>query len=195
MISKYYILFYLYSFLGWLMEEINTYINTKKITKRGFLMEPICPIYGFGSILIILLLDKYKYNIFLLLILSIILCSTLEYLTSYLMEKIFHLRWWDYSKRKYNINGRICLTNTIIFGLFSIILIYIINPFLINILNYINYYYLYLIFITLLIINIIDFLLSIKIVSKLKIKKIKNKDLTIKIKKETNKILKKKITE
>ena len=131
-IRVYFLLFLAYSFLGWLMEVIGKLIQLKRFINRGFLIGPYCPIYGCGALLITFLLKKYIDDPFTLFIMAILLCGTLEYLTSYFMEKIYHARWWDYSQRKFNINGRVCLNTIIPFGLLGMFIIYISNPFLIR---------------------------------------------------------------
>jgi len=117
------------------MEVMNTFRAEKKFVNRGFLVGPYCPIYGFGVLLITFLLKKYQADIIVTFIFSILICAILEYITSYILEKLFHARWWDYSNRKFNINGRICLDNLLIFGILGCFIIYVLNPFLINILN------------------------------------------------------------
>ena len=99
----YFVLFLIYSFIGWLMEISFTLYKDKTLVNRGFLMGPYCPIYGCGCILIILLLKRYLNDFIVLFIMSMVICSILEYLTSYIMEKLFKARWWDYSKKKFNI--------------------------------------------------------------------------------------------
>lgn len=126
------LIFYFYSFMGWLMEICLTLVQERKFINRGFLIGPICPIYGIGCVLILLLLNKYHGEPVTLFFMAIIICSILEYTTSYLMEKIFKNRWWDYSNFKYNINGRICLETMIPFGFLSLVMYYGINPFLIS---------------------------------------------------------------
>ena len=108
MFYSYCILFFIFSFLGWVMEVTLTLITDKKFVNRGFLLGPCCPIYGCGCILLNLLLQNYMNNIIVLFILTMFTCSLLEYITSFLMEKIFKLRWWDYSQMRFNINGRMC---------------------------------------------------------------------------------------
>ncbi len=134
-IKKYFALFIIYSFIGWLMEVTLTIIKDKKIINRGFLIGPYCPIYGTGCLLLITLLNKYKNDIVILFIMSIVICSILEYTTSYVMEKLFKARWWDYSRFKFNINGRICAETMIPFGLLGVLVVYYINPFLLKIIN------------------------------------------------------------
>ena len=116
-IRVYFLLFLTYSVAGWCMEVVGKLIEKKKFINRGFLIGPYCPIYGTGAILITFLLKKYVPDPFALFVMAILVCGTLEYLTSYVMEKIYHARWWDYSQRKFNINGRVCLNTIIPFGL------------------------------------------------------------------------------
>lgn len=131
-IYVYFLLFLVYSFIGWAVEVINVSYIEKRFVDRGFLMGPYCPIYGFGGILCYLLLRKYLADPLVLFVMSIILFSVLEYMTSYLMEKLFKARWWDYSDKKFNINGRICLETMIPFGVLGCIVMYVVNPFLIK---------------------------------------------------------------
>ena len=132
-IELYFLLFFTYSVLGWIMEVTKTLIDKKKFVNRGFLIGPYCPIYGYGVILLTILLKKYQSDIPATFIFSILICGTLEYFTSYFMEKIFHARWWDYSKRKFNINGRICLETLLPFGIMGCLILYIVNPAFLNI--------------------------------------------------------------
>ena len=88
-VCKYFLLFLFYSFLGWVLEMVVCSIADKKVVNRGFLIGPYCPIYGSGCLLIISLLHKYQDDPFTLFIMAIIVCSLLEYFTSYIMEKLF----------------------------------------------------------------------------------------------------------
>ena len=124
----YFIYFIIYSFIGFILETTYVFLMDKKLTQRGFLWGPVIPIYGFGALAIIIALSSYKNKIVLIFVLGIILTSTLEYITSYVMEKLFDMRWWDYSQRKYNINGRICLRNSLMIGILSVLLIQWIHP-------------------------------------------------------------------
>ncbi len=161
-------LFIIVSFIGWIVEIISIFLETKKIINRGFLIGPYCPIYGLSTILMVFLLDYYKNNLFVLLIMSIIICTISEYLVSYFMEKAFKARWWDYSHMPFNINGRICLSNCILFGLGAVLLLKWIVPFLMfQLYNFpiIPFYYLTFI---LLILFITDTILSFHIIYKFK---------------------------
>ena len=126
-IITYLLWFILYSFIGWLYETIICSIGQRHFVNRGFLNGPYCPIYGTGALLMILILGHLTNPVALFLLGAIVAC-VLEYLTSYGMEKLFHARWWDYSKRLLNINGRVCLLGAVVFGLFSVLLILMIHP-------------------------------------------------------------------
>ena len=104
----YFIYFFVFSVVGYICEVTYVYICNKKLVNRGFLHGPYIPIYGNGAIFITLALGQCK-NVILVFLGSMLICSILEYVTSYVMEVIFHNRWWDYSKQKFNINGRVCL--------------------------------------------------------------------------------------
>ena len=134
-IYKWFLLFIIYSFIGWIAEIVCQLLNNKKYVNRGFLIGPYCPIYGFGSILMIILLQRYLNNPVLLFFMAVLICSLLEYFTSYIMEKLFKARWWDYSEKKFNLNGRISLDTMILFGLGGVIVLYFVNPFILGILN------------------------------------------------------------
>jgi len=119
--------FFLYSVAGWLYESILCSAIEKQWINRGFLSGPYCPIYGFGALINILVLDESK-NVLVLFYLGAVTACTLEYFTSWLMEKTFNARWWDYSGHRFNLNGRISMAGAVVFGVFSVILIRIIHP-------------------------------------------------------------------
>ena len=160
-IKIYFLLFLIYSFLGWCMEVCVSLVERKRFVNRGFLLGPYCPIYGSGAILITLLLSAFKDKPVLLFFMAILLCGILEYITSYFMEKIFRLRWWDYSKKKFNINGRVCLDTIIPFGILGMIIMYISNPFLLDKINMLPSNVLSIIFYIMLVIYIIDNIISL----------------------------------
>ena len=164
----YFVLFLIYSFIGWIMEVSLFLIEDDKFVNRGFLIGPYCPIYGFSSIIMILYLNNYRDNIVTVFLLAFIICSFIEYLISYIMEKLFSARWWDYSERKFNINGRVCLGNAFLFGLLGVFLVYIANPFISSLLNKISHNFLIGIGTFLLILFISDFIISTIITFNLK---------------------------
>ena len=191
---KIYLLFWFFSILGWILEVIVCSICDKRIVNRGFLIGPYCPIYGFGS-LIMLILSPYKDHLFTCFILSLFLCSVLEYFASFLMEKLFKIRWWDYSKDAFNINGRVCLRNAIAFGALGVIFTRYLNPWYFSIINNFSYKTLLIITITVFITTTIDILISFNAMNSIKniitkdIAKYTKKDATTDIKKLINKKL------
>ena len=164
-IVTYFLLFMIYSVAGWIMEVTCKSFEAKKFINRGFMIGPYCPIYGWGAIFITILLKRYISDWIVLFFMSMITCGILEYLTSYVMEKLFHARWWDYSRRKYNINGRICLETLVPFGLLGLTIMYITNPIILNALQSIPGNILNVIAIVLFVIFIIDGIVSLKVVS------------------------------
>lgn len=119
----------LYSFAGWVYESILCSITQHKLVNRGFLNGPLCPIYGCGALVVILCLGRGAGGSVLSLFLSgAVLCCTLEYLTSWLMEKLFHARWWDYSHYRFQLNGRICLAGAVAFGAMSVLILKVVHP-------------------------------------------------------------------
>lgn len=166
-ISEYIIIFMFYSFLGWLMEVILGLINNKKFINRGFLIGPYCPIYGYGLLSIVFLLKNYTDNALVLFILSMVICLVLEYLTSYFMELIFKARWWDYSDKKFNINGRVCLEYAIFFGLGGSLIMYVVHPFILGVVNSFSNNILLIIGIILFLIYLIDNIISFNTVLKI----------------------------
>lgn len=128
-ICLYFFMFYCYSILGWLVECTACSIDSKKIVyNRGFLIGPYCPIYGYGAMYMYFFLTRYRNDLITLFVMAVVGTSILEYLTSFVMEKIFKARWWDYSNRRFNLEGRVCLKNSILFGVLGIVFIYLINP-------------------------------------------------------------------
>lgn len=122
--------FFIYSFCGWIWESVIIPIFKRvPLFNSGFLNGPIVPIYGFGAILVILLFDQRKqYTIYEIFIYGGVAASVLEYITSYVMEKLFHRRWWDYSNIPWNLHGRICFGGFLVFGAFSLVAVRYIQP-------------------------------------------------------------------
>ena len=129
LIEKIFLWLMIYSFFGWVYESILCSITSGSLVNRGFLNGPVCPVYGFGALVVILAFwwepDIRVWNLFFS---SMVLTCTLEYLTSWAMEKLFHARWWDYSQYRFNINGRVCLLGAVAFGAFSVLLIKVVHP-------------------------------------------------------------------
>lgn len=163
------VLFILYSICGWIVEEIDMLIVERKLVNRGFLIGPYCPIYGFGCLAFVFLLNRYLEDPLALFVMAVVICAILEYVTSYLMEKIFKTRWWDYSDQPFNINGRICLGTLILFGIGGLAVCYLVHPFFIGILNSIPTTILNIIAIILLLIFILDNIVSFNIILNFKL--------------------------
>ena len=122
--------FFAYSILGRACECLYCGIPARRFINRGFLEGPYCPIYGCGALIVILVLDPLKGHPLLLFLGAMIFTSVLEYVTSWLMEKLFHSKWWDYSERPFNINGRVCLLNSLLFGIMGLAVMYVVHPFI-----------------------------------------------------------------
>ena len=190
---KYFYIFIIYSFLGWLMEVLLVSFQQRKITARGFLIGPWCPIYGFGALFVTLLLKKYYEDSIVLFIMSFLLGTILEYITSYLMEKIFKARWWDYTNHKFHINGRVSLTTSLGFGLLGVILVYVFNPFFLKIISNIPNILFNTVMIIILPIFVSDVIISFKIITNIKKENFANiKDITEIANEEVKKVLKNK---
>ena len=159
-ISKLFIWFMLYSFIGWVYESIFCSICEKKLVNRGFLNGPYCPIYGAGAILVIAVLGKIT-NPVLLFFLSMLLTGVVEYFTSWVMERIFNARWWDYSDWKFNINGRVCALGLLAFGTMSLLLKFIIHPFVLKLTERLPNVLIYILSSILLITFFIDIILTV----------------------------------
>ena len=122
------LIFTAYSFLGWLSESIYCSFPAKRFINRGFLTGPVCPVYGFGGLLVITLLTPFHSNLFLLFAAAVVLTSALEYATAVVLEKTFHAKYWDYSDKPLNLHGRVCLENSLMFGGMSVVAVLLIHP-------------------------------------------------------------------
>ncbi len=200
---SYFAIFFIYSIIGWIVESSYVSIKAKKAVDRGFLIGPYCPIYGYGSLAMILYLEQYKDNFITVFLLGVIICSVLEYFTSYIMEKLFKTRWWDYSDKKFNLNGRVCGENALLFGLGGVIIIYITQPLVNIILSKINHTFLLVATIICFIIFVTDTIVSLcimnrfkKTITSLNLKKDSTQDFTRMVKEtinNNNKILQKRL--
>lgn len=129
LLVKYILLFFFYSAAGWCLETTYCSIGENRFVNRGFLTGPMCPIYGTAAlVLVILIYNPYKDNPLAVFVLGIILCDIVEYVTSFIMEKLFSARWWDYTYEFMNIKGRICLKHTLYWGVISIVFVKTIHP-------------------------------------------------------------------
>lgn len=127
-ISDYVLTFFILSFVGWTVETTYCSIAAGKFINRGFLTGPLCPIYGTGALVFSVALTPFCEHWFVVMILGMILADFVEYITSFLMEKLFHARWWDYTEEFLNIKGRICLKHTCYWGVAALVFIYMVQP-------------------------------------------------------------------
>ncbi|QNB45003.1 hypothetical protein BR63_00895 [Thermanaerosceptrum fracticalcis] len=140
------IIFSLYSFGGWVLETVYASIREKRFVNRGFLSGPFVPIYGFGALLVIfssriadnILGAGTMYSLPVKFFLAFLLASFLEYLVSLAMEKIFGCRWWDYSENFLNIQGRVCLSYSLLWGLLACLLVEVVHPVSLSLLEVVN---------------------------------------------------------
>ena len=130
-VDLYHVLFWLilYSFMGWIWESCYVSIKEKKLVNRGFVTGPVCTIYGVGAMSVYLVLRPLQDHGLWLFLGGIVLATILEYVTSWVMEKLFHTSWWDYSERPFNLHGRICLGCSIAWGFFTLLMFEILQPF------------------------------------------------------------------
>ena len=125
----------IYSCLGWCCEVAFAALKTGRFVNRGFLNGPVCPIYGFGVLSVVLVLEPVKDNLLLLFFGSMVFTSLLEFIAGFAMERIFHDKWWDYSNNPFNIKGYICLEFSIIWGIACVLVVDIIHPIIMKLVN------------------------------------------------------------
>ena len=128
MADSYIILFFIFSILGYISEVIYCSIPQHRFVNRGFLYGPYLPIYGSGAMIVLVLLEPFRSNPVLIFIFGLVLTSMLEYFTSWALEKLFSVKLWDYSKHRVNINGRVCMLNSTLFGIMGLVLVYVVYP-------------------------------------------------------------------
>lgn len=119
--------FIFYSFAGWVYESILVSCQERRWVNRGFLNGPLCPIYGTGAVTGVVVFGDMRNQLVIFLI-SMIGASILEYVTSWVMEQLFHARWWDYSHFRFNIQGRVCLLGAVIFGIGGVVIVDVVQP-------------------------------------------------------------------
>lgn len=187
-IVELYVLFWIFAICGWIIEMVFCTIVDKQVVNRGFFIGPYCPIYGFGGISMLLFLP-YKDSPLVCFILSLVVCTLIEYFTSYIMEKLFKVRWWDYSNDSFNINGRVCLRNALAFGALGVLVTRYVYPFFKGILDSLSDNTINIIALIIFVLTLTDIIVSFKAMSKIKdiinknIDNLKNIDATANIKK------------
>ncbi|MBR3133613.1 MAG: putative ABC transporter permease [Clostridia bacterium] len=120
--------FVIYSFFGWILESTYKSLHEKKFINSGFLVGPFCPIYGYGALIMYLFLDRFSNNLFLLFISAFLILSLFEYVVGVGLELAFHTKYWDYSRKKFNIKGWVCLENSMYWGILGVVFIKLIHP-------------------------------------------------------------------
>lgn len=190
------LLFLSCSFIGWVLECMLLFYEEKRLINRGFLTGPVCPLYGAGASLIVFFLNDFKAHPLYIFLLATLISAIIEYLTSYILEKVFNTRWWDYSNERFNINGRLNLVTLFAFGIFGLILIYFYYPWFSKFLSLFSPKILIISSIILSIIFVIDSVISFIVAFEFKektldiAKSLRNIDSTEKIFKIKQKILK-----
>lgn len=129
--------FFIYAFLGWCCEVCYAAAKDGVFVNRGFLNGPLCPIYGVGVTLVVWILTPIKENVFIFFVGAVLLTSALEWLTGFILERVFHHKWWDYSDMPFNINGYICLLFSLLWGLACLLIMYVFHPMVASLVNHI----------------------------------------------------------
>lgn len=187
-ITTWFLVFIIYSFIGWIFEVFITFVNTHKFVNRGFLIGPVIPIWGAGCVLITILVKDQ--SILRLIIFSGTIGAILEYAVNYIMEKIFKARWWDYSHLPFNVNGRIWLGSVLLFGFGGLFVVKYISPWLFNLVTEIDPAMLYALSMILFMVLIADIIISTGIIKNLKLSaEAMQQDYTAEITKRVKKVL------
>ena len=187
-ITTLFLVFIIYSFIGWIFEVFITFVNTHKFVNRGFLIGPVIPIWGAGCVLITILVKDQ--SILRLIIFSGTIGAILEYAVNYIMEKIFKARWWDYSHLPFNVNGRIWLGSVLLFGFGGLFVVKYISPWLFNLVTEIDPTMLYALSMILFMVLIADIIISTGIIKNLKLSaEAMQQDYTAEITKRVKKVL------
>lgn len=177
-------MFFIYSVLGFIAELFFCSLVDKRIVlNRGFLIGPYCPIYGVAVVIMATTLKRYAPDPIIVFSMGALISTFLEYTTSYIMEKIFKTRWWDYSNESFNVNGRVCLKNSILFGIGSLIVIYITDDIFLKFIGYFNRETFIILNLFLMVVFITDVIISTFIILKIR----RNSELTKKDMTDRNK--------
>ena len=180
--------FIIYSFLGWVMESTFRSVLEKKIINTGFLIGPLCPIYGIGACIMFLFLDKFYDNVVILFLVSIVSLTLWEYIVGVLLEKVFNTKYWDYSNQKFNFQGRICLFNSLCWGVLGVIFIKYIHPFIQELVKKVDIHVLHYVILIATVVFLIDMIVSIVKVKNIKVTLQKIEDLNQEIKEKLKEI-------
>ena len=157
--------FLIYSFGGWALEVVYHAVACGKVINRGFLNGPVCPVYGFGVLSVFAMMNTfqgsgYQLSDGMIFLFGVILATAVELIAGWLLDVCFHARWWDYSQKKFNINGRVCLGTIVPFGLLGLLIMYVLNPFFLGQIGKLSEVWLNILFWSLLAIYICDNVIS-----------------------------------
>ena len=122
-LTQWILFFFIYSFIGWVWESCYVSVRKRRWVNRGFLHGPMLPIYGSGALVILISTIGVRENPWLIFLFGMLAATVLEYITGAVMEKMFHVRYWDYSRQKLNLNGYICVSSSLCWGVFSVLLV------------------------------------------------------------------------
>lgn len=122
-LTQWILFFFIYSFIGWIWESCYVSVRKRRWVNRGFLHGPMLPIYGSGALVILISTIGVRENPWLIFLFGMLAATVLEYITGAVMEKMFHVRYWDYSRQKLNLNGYICVSSSLCWGVFSVLLV------------------------------------------------------------------------
>ncbi|HIX52817.1 MAG TPA: hypothetical protein IAA28_08425 [Candidatus Lachnoclostridium stercoripullorum] len=120
--------FYLYCFAGWIFESAYVSILKKRLVNRGFLRLPLLPLYGTGAVMMLWVSLPFEDNLFLVYLSGVVAATILEYVTGWTMERLFKMKYWDYSDQRFNFRGYICLSSSIAWGFLTILLTEVLHP-------------------------------------------------------------------
>lgn len=186
-VLSWFLYFSIYSFLGWICEVIYCSIPAKKFINRGFLKGPVCPVYGFGAVFVIYIMMRLNITSPLVVfIFGGVIASIIEFLAAILLESVFHTRLWNYSNRKFNIKGRVCLLNSTLFSILSLVLMEFIHPLISNFISRFSNITIIITSYILILIFVVDLTLTVSEVVNLNIT-LKNMNILEQLKKEFNK--------
>ena len=126
-LTQWLLFFYIYSFIGWIWESCYVSVRRHQWVNRGFLHGPMLPIYGSGALVILISTIGVREEPWLIFLFGMLAATVLEYITGVVMEKLFHVRYWDYSGQKLNLNGYICVSSSLCWGVFSVLLVRVVH--------------------------------------------------------------------
>lgn len=183
--SIYEMMFYfiIYSVVGWLIEVVYMTFELKRFDNRGFLNGPICPIYGFGMIIIIIVLFPFMERIAVMFIISMVMCTSLELVVGVLMMRLFNNIWWDYSHEKFNYKGYICLKVSILWGVGCVVVMKVVHPLIEKGVSFIPVFWGKIIIYTVFAIVFADFIVSLLTVKNLNMRIKQLDEIAVKLRK------------